>query len=522
MRKFKQYSNRFFLVVSLLITNILTGNAQTAAISQWLYVNSNGRLAYKALENGDQIMDFSFAGYMGGGIKLPEVPVAVTVSPGGNNDALIIQEAIDKVSKMPLVNGFRGTVFLKAGTFNCDKALNINESGIVLRGSGTRQDGTIINMTGEPHTCISVKGAGSTEVIGKPVSITDTYVPSGAISFSLSEASNFKVGDLIRISRPVTESWIHFMGMDTLVRDGKKQTWINGETFTERTILKIEKNKITVDVPLSDSNDAKYLSPAGATVVRINSFGEISQVGIEDLRIVSPPKVVTITERFNKALSINGATDVWLKNLEVINTVNSVSVSGDRVTVNNVNIQHKVATEGAAKPADFTAGGKQILFDRCSITGDNLFFFVTGARVSGPIVLLNCIFNGNGWVQPHARWATGLLVDGCQVPGGGIDFMNRGEMGSGHGWTIGWAVAWNCIAKRYINQMPPGAVNWVIGSKGDREKGAVPFSKFPLLPEGIYDAHGTPVFPSSLYLAQLSERLGSQALKNIGYATGAK
>jgi hypothetical protein len=36
-----------------------------------------------------------------------------------------------------------------------------------------------------------------------------------------------------------------------------------------------------------------------------------------------------------------------------------------------------------------------------------------------------------------------------------------------------------------------------------------------LLTEGYYDAHGTPVVPVSLYLKQLSERLGSQSLKNI-------
>jgi len=519
MKKINQFSNQLCLITMLIVIGFLKGNAQSPAVSQWVSVNSGGKLTYKALERGDQIIDFSFAGYRSGGVKIPEVPVELTVSPGGNDDATIIQDAIDKVLKMPLVNGFRGAVLLKAGTFNCDKTLFLNESGVVLRGSGSGQDGTIINMTGEPHTCISVRGSGSTEIIGKPASIKDVYVPSGTTTFNVSDASDFKVGDKIRISRPVTESWIHFMGMDTLVRDGKKQTWITGETLTDRTILKIEKNKLTVDVPLTDSYDSKFLSPKGTTVVRINSTGEISQIGIESLRIVSPPKVVTITERSNKALSINSAEDVWLKNMEIINTVNSVSISGNRVTVENVGILHSVATEGAAKPADFTTGGKQILFDRCTVKGNNLFFFVTGARVSGPIVLLNCVFKGNGWIQPHARWATGLLVDGCQVPDGGIDFMNRGEMGSGHGWTIGWAVAWNCTAKRYINQMPPGTANWVIGCKGDREKGAVPFSKFPLLPEGIYDAHDTPVTPSSLYLAQLSERLGNQALKNIGYPT---
>jgi hypothetical protein len=159
----------------------------------------------------------------------------------------------------------------------------------------------------------------------------------------------------------------------------------------------------------------------------------------------------------------------------------------------------------------------QLLFNQCTITGDNLFFFGTGAKVTGPVVLLNCTFRGNGWIQPHQRWATGLLIDRCQVPDGGIDFMNRGSMGSGHGWAIGWAVAWNCTARSYLNQLPPGAANWVIGCKGEPQKKAIPFNTEPFLPEGIYDAHNTPVDPASLYLAQLAERLGKQAVQHIGY-----
>ena len=98
--------------------------------------------------------------------------------------------------------------------------------------------------------------------------------------------------------------------------------------------------------------------------------------------------------------------------------------------------------------------------------------------------------------------------------------MNRGIMGSGHGWAIGWAVAWNCKAKSYLNQMPPGAANWVVGSSGEKQKKPRPSSPQvaePLLPEGIYDSHGSPVAPASLYLAQLAERLGNNAIKNIDY-----
>jgi hypothetical protein len=45
------------------------------------------------------------------------------------------------------------------------------------------------------------------------------------------------------------------------------------------------------------------------------------------------------------------------------------------------------------------------------------------------------------------------------------------------------------------------------------------FDTAPILNEGTFDAHGTPVAPASLYLAQLQERLGRQALKNIDYVT---
>ncbi len=46
--------------------------------------------------------------------------------------------------------------------------------------------------------------------------------------------------------------------------------------------------------------------------------------------------------------------------------------------------------------------------------------------------------------------------------------MNRGSMGSGHGWIMGWRVAWNNVAKNYVIQMPPGSANWAIGNRGEQ------------------------------------------------------
>ena len=485
--------------------------------SQWVYPGANGILNYKTLEQGDKIMDFSHAGYMGGGVRLPDVPVKITLDAAAGDNTDAIQNAINTVAALPIVHGLRGAVLLNPGTYNCDRALTINASGVVLRGAGSAQNGSIISMNGKPHACIIISGSVTIKTTGTPTTISDAYVPSGAGTFNLADASGFAAGDTIRITRPVTDAWLAFMGMDQLVRDGKKQTWVSGDITTERVIRKIVKNTITVDVPLSDSYDARYTAPPGVTVQKISRQGELSQTGIENLRIVSPAQSVTINEGHHRAFTISGITDGWARNLEIFNTVNSISITAKRITVDNISITHELPTIGAAKPADLNGSGPQILFNHCTITGDNVFFLATGPKVTGPIVLLNCIFRGNGWIQPHQRWATGLLVDGCQVPNGGIDFMNRGAMGSGHGWAIGWAVAWNCSAQTLLNQQPPGAANWMIGCRGEQQKKAVPFNAEPLLPEGIYDAQGGTVGPTSLYLAQLSERLGKQSLKNIGY-----
>jgi len=496
--------------------------ASTKPRSKWVHEGPDGELSYAKLERGDRIMDFSSAGYMGGGIGIPAVPVRATVSPSGGDDTVAIQSAIDAVAKLePKAGFFRGAVLLQPGTYTCKGSLRVSSSGVVLRGSGSGPNGSTIKMEGAPHVCIVVSGVTSIKEIGPRIRILDAYIPSGATSFKIENGSDLKSGDTIRIRRPVTSSWVKFMSMDALVRDGRKETWLSnsGDIFTSRKITGLDGARISLDVPITDSFDSKQLDPPGASVVKCVTSGQIVQCGVESLRIVSPPQAVEIAQRHHQAILINGAVDCWLRDVAIEDTVNSVSLGAatSRITVENVRLRHTLATLGAAKPADLSASGSQILFNRCTGNGDNIFYFVTGPRATGPIVLLNCSFRGSGHIQPHARWATGLLVDCCEVPESGIDFMNRGEMGSGHGWTIGWAVAWNCVARSYVIQQPPGAANWAIGCRGAREVKGMPFNHEPPMAEGIFDSHDSPVTPTSLYLAQLKDRAGAQALKNIGY-----
>ena len=211
--------------------------------------------------------------------------------------------------------------------------------------------------------------------------------------------------------------------------------------------------------------------------------------------------------------------DCWVRDVAIDETMNSVGVGGRRITLQSVSVTRKALHEGSSSPAEFAPNGTQVLLDRCSVTADNVWFVATGGGVSGPIVLLNCDFRGHSRAESHQRWSTGMLYDNCRAPEGGIELRNRGSMGSGHGWSMGWGVVWNSTAEDFIVQNPPGAPNWMIGCVGESRLAPRPFGQAPDLAEGIKDSHGAPVTPTSLYLAQLAERLGPEALKNIGYAS---
>ncbi len=496
------------------------------ATSEWVHAGADGELVYKMTPAGDRIMDFSHAGYMGGGVALPEVPVKITVKPAEGDSTAAIQEAIDKVSAMSLEKGFRGAVLLVSGDYTCSGTISIRAGGVVLRGSGSVAGGSTIKMVGGRHVAIAVggsRGRGRASDAGQEfarvqTSISDAYVPSGAASFAVADASGFAAGDTIEIRRPVTAAWVHFMQMDNLTRDGRPQTWIRTgtSTTTVRTIAALSGNRITLDVPLSDSFDAGYLNPPGTPILKVRPPTLLSQVGVEHLCIQAPPMKVSYTQHPYTALRINGE-DCWARDIRIEETMNSVALGGRRITLERVVIDRTVPNLGASKPAEFAPNAGQVLLDRCSSNGDNIWHVATGAGIAGPIVLLNCTFRGNGHIEGHQRWTTGMLLDNCQVPEGGIDFKNRGAMGSGHGWGVGWAVAWNCVAKTFVVQQPPGVFNWMIGCTGANVPTPRPFDSAPTLPLGISDSPGKPVVPRSLYLAQLAERLGPQALKNLGY-----
>lgn len=110
-----------------------------------VYPGTNGRLVYVADSLGNKIPDFSNAGYKGGGVPIPYVAIKKIVWPVMGDNSVNIQAAIDSVSALPPdASGFRGAVLLKMGEYELEKPIYIKASGVVLRGEGMSDIGTIL------------------------------------------------------------------------------------------------------------------------------------------------------------------------------------------------------------------------------------------------------------------------------------------------------------------------------------------------------------------------------------------
>jgi hypothetical protein len=507
-------------VSAVLALVVATAVGAAAAPSTWVFYGSDGRLAYRTWGNGNRILDFSHAGYGGGGVALPDVPAVRTLNPSGGDDRAALQAAIDVVSALPLQNGFRGALQLGPGTFRLSGVVNLRAGGVVVRGSGSGSGGTTLLMTSSsPMTVFDVRGSGSRATSGT-VNLTETYVPSGTRSFDVSSAAGFGVGDTVVITRTVTAAWVHLVGMDTLVRDGQPQTWLSPGTRipTDRIVTGVSGNRITVDAPLTDSFDAQYLGTPVGTLARYTWGGRIAQVGLESLRIQAPAVATSY-----RSIVMDAVIDSWVRDVAIQDGVNCFSLGNDtkRMTIDNVRISHTVPSTTSAGPADFTATGTQLFFNKCQANGTGSWPFVTQTTGTGPIVNLNFSSTQRAGISPHQRWTTGILSDHARLPNApqqtqGVSYRNRGTAGSGQGWTTGWSVAWNVDTPFFLVSAAAGSQNWCIGCVGARTSTSDPNGTYESL-----GAHVTLGATNSLYLEQLRERLGDQALANIGYGTGA-
>jgi hypothetical protein len=174
------------------------------------------------------------------------------------------------------------------------------------------------------------------------------------------------------------------------------------------------------------------------------------------------------------------------------------------VTVADCRSLAPVGTITGGTRYSFNYNGQQLLTIRC-FSSEGRHSFVVGSRVPGPNAFVDCASEkDHATSEPHHRWSVGGLYDNVKSH---IAVQDRQWMGSGHGWAGANYVLWNCEGT-VVAQTPPTANTWVVGFVGERGKPA--FER----PDATWEATGAHVEPRSLYLKQLEDRLGAEAVKN--------
>lgn len=501
------------IATTSLLAASLCSSPLHAADSQWVYPGPQGQLLYKSQPNGDRIVDYSDVGYLYGREPLPEVQAVITVSPGPGDDTQRIQDAIDFVSSQPRgADGYRGAVQLAEGEFQIDSSVWIQTSGVVLRGAGeSSSGGTVLRGTGTTsRDLIMVQGAGSwARVANSTRSVIDKVVPVGATSFRVNDAASFSVGDRVIVERPSTQNWIEDMGMDQIPPrpdGGEIVQWAEGSYNRrhDRTITRIEGDRIFLDAPLTQSLEEKY---GGGTVYKYSWDGRISHVGVENLRGISD------YDTNNTRDEAHARSLIFMDKLEhgFVQNVTAehfwYSLVELEVRSKNVTVQNATNLD----PISIVTGGRRYAFQNNSqlsllrdlYSENGRHDFVRNSPNTGPNVFLDAVaVNALNDTGPHQRWSTGGLYDNVTIQGDEINIRNRGYYGTGHGWTAGNSVVWNSLATGFIIQNPPTAQNWLIGSIGLVKSDDTFGEQEP----GIVDHHGSPVAIRSLYEAQVDDR----------------
>jgi len=387
-------------------------------------------------------------------------------------------------------------------------------------GRGGRQ--ALINISGDA----GVKPQEDTKQ-----AITDNYVPVGATSFTVASGKAFKKGDKVLVRRIGNDAWIKELGLDTATVG--KNRWQPFNINYDRTIIDIKGNTVTIDAPVFCAIENRW---GGGELLK-NSDERIEQVGVENLRGVSEydpsvrqknygnmdrdkldPKYqyqgdeyFSDENHYFNFINISNAKNVWVRNITALHFGSSViqSNAGTKwITVQDCESWEPVSIRMGGRRFTYQMNGQFCLVQRCFSQKGRHSFVLQGQEASGNVYLDCKAVNPYSTSEPHNHWVNGVLYDNIKAPltARYWDFI------------IGWAganiVFWNCEGD-FLIQKPPTAQNYSFGHVG---LNAVIFNaglQDLTKPNGHVESMDAHVIPRSLYLTQLKERLGENAVKNI-------
>jgi hypothetical protein len=523
-----------------------------------IYPGPDGKLVYAPDQQGNTLLDSSHAGYGGGGVPIPSVPVKETIWPVAGDNTEHVQAALDKVSALPVDKyGFRGAVLLRAGSYRMATPVTIKASGVVLRGEGMSDIGTVLigTGTGRPAvppaapaapppggggrggggggfgggqpTLIRIAGAAGAVVREETKQLViDDYVPVGARTFKVASARGFKPGDAVIVRRIGNADWIAAVGMNG---ETPQSRWQPFNIDWDRVITDVQGNTITIDAPITCAIEKRW---GGGELMAYDDRGRIEKVGVENLRGVSEfdPTVRTreygnmdrpnyIAEEYyadenhySNFIIFDNLKHGWVRNATALHFVNSMvgAARGSKwITVQDCVSREPISRRMGARRFTFALRGQLAFVQRCH-SDKGRHSFMMGQPTASGNVFLDCeATNPYSSSEPHEQWATGGLYDNVHAP-----LTARFWKNINIGWAGANTVFWNCEGS-FLVQKPPTAQNYAFGHIGvDAVVFNIPLQD-PTKEGGHIESLDRHVAPRSLYLTQLRERLGDAAVRNI-------
>lgn len=463
-------------------------------------------------------IDFSRVGYRWGEKSLPDYPTRIVLTPpeDGSDATALIQNALDNVPTP-------GAVLLKEGRYNVSGRLMMNRDSVVLRGEGEE---TVVFAEGTEKRNLISMGKSSDRIVTKGSQIKDKYTPVGQMWVRVKDGSKFSKGDRVAVCFRPNERWVEELKMNKIAQNKEKSVkqWTTGAYVInwERIVTKVSGDKVWLDNPIVMELDYNYMKSATLDHVE---WDRIEECGVEnirfesdkDLRIVDKLKsgkykgmeYCSDEEHAWSAIEVKTAEHCWIRNVTAVYFGYSLvefKTGAKNITVRDCVFKDPVSViTGARRYAFNISRGELCLIEKCRAENDR-HGFVTGARVPGPNVFLDCdMVKAHSDIGPHHRWASGVLYDCCRTDGL-LAVQDRAGYGTGHGWAGVNFVFWNCVAETIICQNPwIGGKNWCIGCTGTKLPGRK-YADQMVRPDGVWESHGTHVKPASLYRAQFASR----------------
>lgn len=462
------------------------------------------QLVYKKDSLGNQLPDFSYAGYMGGNSAIPDGRIEVVVPVKSGDATRRIQAALDYVSRLPLgKDGLRGVVLLEKGTYQVSGSLVLHTSGVILRGSGFTVGGTTLIGTGTTRETL-IRIAGKNDMRLKEKSkIISAYVPVNAREFEVENASGYRVGDPLIITRPATQSWINTLGTAHFGGGLTSLGWKPGQRDIswDRTVVAVRGNRIEIDAPITTALDQQY---GQATVAKYVWDGRIAQVGVENITLQSTYNQHNLKDEDHRwmAITIADAENTWVRRVQFRHFAGSAVYaleSTKKLTVEDCISLDPVSEIGGQRRYTFLTKGQQTLFQRL-YSKQGYHDFAVGYLAAGPNAFVQCQavepFSFSGAID---SWASGVLFDIADIDAQALSYKNRGQDGQGAGWSAANSVFWQSTAGLVECYQPPTAQNWAFGIWAQFQG------------DGYWEQSNEYIKPRSLYYAQLADRIGKAA-----------